>query len=108
MIFVLIAASIAGLSTARSEGWHDPSPHKISFVTVQPGVKIETLDWGGAGRGFHHIILPALYIGAEDNIPAGILKDALSRSWTINESCFCGLLGQVPTTRKSISIDRGQ
>src|ERR1700721_372839 len=50
MIFVLIAASIAGLSTARSEDWHDPSPHKISFVTVQPGVKIETLDWGGAGR----------------------------------------------------------
>ena len=50
MIFALIAASIAGLSPARSEDWHDPSPHKISFVTVQPGVKIETLDWGGAGR----------------------------------------------------------
>ena len=49
-IFALIAASIAGLSTARSEDWHDPSPHRIGFVTVQPGVKIETLDWGGAGR----------------------------------------------------------
>jgi non-heme chloroperoxidase len=30
--------------------WHDPSPHKIRFITVQLDVKIETLDWGGKGR----------------------------------------------------------
>jgi pimeloyl-ACP methyl ester carboxylesterase len=27
----------------------DPSPHKSLFVTVQPGVKLEVLDWGGKG-----------------------------------------------------------
>src|SRR3954471_17444257 len=28
----------------------DPSPHKAQFVTVQTGVKLEVLDWGGSGR----------------------------------------------------------
>jgi len=27
----------------------DPSPHKIRFVTVDKGVKLEVLDWGGKG-----------------------------------------------------------
>jgi len=27
----------------------DPSPHKVSFVTVDKGVKLEVLDWGGSG-----------------------------------------------------------
>lgn len=27
----------------------DPSPHKASFVTVDKGVKLEVLDWGGSG-----------------------------------------------------------
>jgi non-heme chloroperoxidase len=27
----------------------DPSPHKIHFVTVDKGVKLEVLDWGGNG-----------------------------------------------------------
>jgi hypothetical protein len=27
----------------------DPSPHKVQFVTVAPGVKLEVLDWGGSG-----------------------------------------------------------
>jgi non-heme chloroperoxidase len=29
--------------------WRDPSPHQVSFVTVAPGVRLEVLDWGGAG-----------------------------------------------------------
>jgi alpha-beta hydrolase superfamily lysophospholipase len=29
---------------------HDPSPHRIQFVLVEKDVKIEVLDWGGAGR----------------------------------------------------------
>src|SRR5580658_2019718 len=28
----------------------DPSPHKVLFVTVEPDVKLEVLDWGGTGR----------------------------------------------------------
>jgi len=27
----------------------DPSPHKVRFVTVEPGVQLEVLDWGGEG-----------------------------------------------------------
>jgi pimeloyl-ACP methyl ester carboxylesterase len=29
--------------------WRDVSPHRVRFVTVAPGVRLETLDWGGAG-----------------------------------------------------------
>lgn len=32
------------------EAWHDPSPHQVQFVTVEPGVRLEVLDWGGTGR----------------------------------------------------------
>ena len=35
---------------AKKDEWViDPSPHKVQFVTVQPGVKLEVLDWGGNG-----------------------------------------------------------
>jgi non-heme chloroperoxidase len=30
--------------------WHDPSPHRVQFVTVEEGVRLEVLDWGGSGR----------------------------------------------------------
>ena len=30
--------------------WYDPSPHRVQFVTVQEGVRLEVLDWGGTGR----------------------------------------------------------
>jgi non-heme chloroperoxidase len=29
--------------------WHDPSPHTTQFVQVEEGVRLEVLDWGGAG-----------------------------------------------------------
>jgi non-heme chloroperoxidase len=50
VFFVLIIASIVGLSASRAAAWRDPSPHRIRFVTVEPEVEIETLDWGGSGR----------------------------------------------------------
>jgi non-heme chloroperoxidase len=28
----------------------DVSPHKVKFVTVEQGVRLEVLDWGGSGR----------------------------------------------------------
>jgi non-heme chloroperoxidase len=28
----------------------DPTSHSVQFVTVEPGVKLEVLDWGGRGR----------------------------------------------------------
>jgi non-heme chloroperoxidase len=30
--------------------WQDPSKHQVTFVTVQEGVRLEVLDWGGSGR----------------------------------------------------------
>lgn len=43
------------------EVWHDPSPHKVSFVSVDNNVKLEVLDWGGTGRP---VILLAGYLTA--------------------------------------------
>ena len=28
----------------------DSSTHKVQMVTVEPGVRLEVLDWGGSGR----------------------------------------------------------
>jgi len=36
-------------ATAQTE-WKHASPHSIRFVTVDHGVKLEVLDWGGSGR----------------------------------------------------------
>ena len=27
----------------------DPTPHKVQFIAVQPGIRLEVLDWGGSG-----------------------------------------------------------
>jgi pimeloyl-ACP methyl ester carboxylesterase len=35
---------------AQAPTWHDPSKHRIHFVTVEDGVRLEVLDWGGSGR----------------------------------------------------------
>jgi pimeloyl-ACP methyl ester carboxylesterase len=47
---LLFVSSVGALSAQSSPIWHDPSPHKIQFVTVEEGVKLEVLDWGGSGR----------------------------------------------------------
>jgi pimeloyl-ACP methyl ester carboxylesterase len=36
-------------ATKKTEWTIDPSPHKTQFVTVEKGVKLEVLDWGGSG-----------------------------------------------------------
>jgi len=43
--------------------WHDPSPHQITTVTVDNGVKLEVLDWGGNGRA---VVLLAGYQTAHE------------------------------------------
>jgi pimeloyl-ACP methyl ester carboxylesterase len=47
VLFVLAATSSA---SAQQDEWRDPSPHRSSLVTVDAGVQLEVLDWGGAGR----------------------------------------------------------
>src|ERR1700719_1204926 len=38
------------LRTQESGVWRDPSRHRVRFVRVEPDVRLEVLDWGGAGR----------------------------------------------------------
>jgi len=38
------------LAVLAVAGWHDPSPHRVRFVEVEPGIRLEVLDWGGPGR----------------------------------------------------------
>jgi non-heme chloroperoxidase len=49
--------TLAALTVQTVAGpWRDPSPHQVQFVTVEPNVRLEVLDWGGTGR-------PLLFIG---------------------------------------------
>ena len=34
---------------AAQNGVEDPSPHETKLVTVEDGVQLEVLDWGGSG-----------------------------------------------------------
>ena len=47
-ILVLLLISLAGAQT--SAPWVDPSPHRVSFVSVDKDVRLEVLDWGGSGK----------------------------------------------------------
>jgi non-heme chloroperoxidase len=44
-----IALSVA-LHAQQLPPWKDSSPHTTRFVTVEEGVRLEVLDWGGSGR----------------------------------------------------------
>ena len=45
--FLLIASLAISLNAPAQT---DSSPHKVQFVTVEEGVQLEVLDWGGSGR----------------------------------------------------------
>jgi len=49
---VIVTLSIGGwhASERTTEPWKDPSPHRVTFVTVDNGVHLEVVDWGGDGR----------------------------------------------------------
>jgi non-heme chloroperoxidase len=48
VLIALLAAT--GFVAARDDvSCVDTSPHKATFVTVAPGVRLEVLDWGGSG-----------------------------------------------------------
>ncbi len=47
LLTLVLLAHRAG--SAAEPAWHDPSPHKVVFATVEEGVRLEVLDWGGEG-----------------------------------------------------------
>ncbi len=47
---VLLVSLVVPLHSQESAAWKDPSPHLTRFVTVEKGLRLEVLDWGGTGR----------------------------------------------------------
>lgn len=39
-----------GLAKGHAANWKDPSKHTVHFIEVEPGVRLEVLDWGGSGE----------------------------------------------------------
>jgi hypothetical protein len=54
----LLAALIVPARAQESSSWHDPSSHRVHFITVDEQVQLEVLDWGGSGRPI--VLLPGL------------------------------------------------
>jgi len=46
----LLTCTLFGFAQGESSAWQDPSPHFVQFITVENGVRLEVLDWGGSGR----------------------------------------------------------
>jgi non-heme chloroperoxidase len=49
LLVLSVVASAIGRAQ-ESSPWRDPSHHKVQFITVEDGVRLEVLDWGGTGR----------------------------------------------------------
>ena len=49
---VLAAVGLVGLAHGQDTAttWKDPSKHEVRYVTVDKGVTLEVLDWGGSVR----------------------------------------------------------
>jgi pimeloyl-ACP methyl ester carboxylesterase len=47
-LYLLLIASL--VVSLKAPAQRDFSPHKVQFVTVEEGVPLEVLDWGGLGR----------------------------------------------------------
>jgi non-heme chloroperoxidase len=49
IILCLVALIALSITQLPAQDQSDHSPHTLQFVTVEPGVKLEVLDWGGSG-----------------------------------------------------------
>jgi len=47
---MLLTVLMATLHAQEPVAWRDPSKHQVRLVTVEKGVELEVLDWGGSGR----------------------------------------------------------
>ena len=50
LCLLVFAVTIGILHAQPASAWHDSSKHAVQFVTVEDGVRLEVLDWGGTGR----------------------------------------------------------
>ncbi len=57
-LFLVVISLLGSIHAQQSAAWHDPSPHQIQFVTVDHDVRLEVLDWGGAGRRI--VLIPGM------------------------------------------------
>ena len=48
--FLLLVSLAAPVHAQQPAAWKDTSPHVTQFVTVDNGVQLEVLNWGGTGR----------------------------------------------------------
>jgi len=48
--------ALVPLHSQQPAGWKDPSSHVSRFIAVGQDVRLEVLDWGGAGRPL--VLLP--------------------------------------------------
>ena len=46
---VLLLPQVASAASPQQMEWKDTSPHQTTLVTVEDDVRLEVLDWGGAG-----------------------------------------------------------
>jgi hypothetical protein len=72
----VLLVSRLDIGWVQESQWHDPSPHRVLSVEVAPDLKLEVLDWGGAGAAkpdYGGISVPALAIYAvprsEEDVP---------------------------------------
>ena len=71
---ILLVSVLAPLYSQQDTTWQDPSPHAVQFVTVENDVRLEVLDWGGAGRpivllaggGVEFCGIPGIQTGSPD------------------------------------------
>jgi non-heme chloroperoxidase len=57
-LFLATVVHAQDVNTIAGTGQIDATPHKVEFIAVEKGVKLEVLDWGGSDRPL--ILLPGL------------------------------------------------
>lgn len=89
---------------AKSSEWTiDSSPHKTRFVTVQPGVNLEVLDWGGSGP-------PLIFLAGLGS--TGHSFDRFAPNFTAKHHVYAitrrgfGASGSPPATLENFDADR--
>jgi non-heme chloroperoxidase len=84
----LVVALCASVVLSGQKSWRDPSPHRTQLVSVEDGVQLEVLDWGGTGRP---IVLLAGYTTAH------IFDDIAPKLARVNQIMVIQLVNLVRT-----------